>query len=76
MPNPVQSLPPKMLAQYAERARRGDYDHKIGQNIYEWYSGRTRISIIGCDAHAVGHVTRVSPREAEENEKRKTTRLT
>ncbi len=68
--NSAQLIPPKMLAQLAERARRGDYDEKLGSDIYSWFSGRTKTTIIGLD-RPVGTVSRVSVREAEAAQKRK-----
>lgn len=60
----AQIIPPKTLAQYVERARRGDYHAKIGTDIYQWFMGRTRVTVIGLD-HPVGTVSRMSPDEAK-----------
>ncbi len=68
--NSAQLIPPKMLAQLADRARRGDYDEKLGSDIYSWFNGRTKTTIIGLD-HPIGTVSRVSVQEAELAKKRK-----
>lgn len=68
--NSAQLVPPKMLAQLVERAKRGDYDEKLGSDIYSWFNGRTKTTIIGLD-HPIGTVSRISVHEAEVAQKRK-----
>ena len=55
-------LPPKMAAQFAERARRGEADAHIGYNIYEFYQGNQVICVIGLD-HPTGHIKKVTANE-------------
>lgn len=64
----IQSLPPKMTQQYAERARRGDYEYKLATDIFIWFSGNQEITLIGLDC-PTGHVkkhTTAGTRSAKE----------
>lgn len=66
MKNPPTVLPPKMLAQYTDRARRMDgcVTLNIGSNIYEFASGTTVITLIGLDGFN-GHYMK-DPHRADE----------
>ena len=58
----LQLLPPKMLAQYADRARKGDYQHRISDTIYHWFVGNQLVTVIlsQYSDHAVGHVQQLT----------------
>jgi len=58
----VWPIAPKMMLQFAERARRGEADNHVGSNIYEFYQGNQVICIIGLD-HPAGHIRKVSTDE-------------
>jgi len=58
----VWPIAPKMLLQFAERARRGEADNYVGSNIHEFYQGNQVVCIIGID-HPVGHIRKVSTDE-------------
>lgn len=59
-------LPPKMLAQYEQKARKGESDVNTG-NIHIFYvPPRQEICIILCgDTSAVGHSKKLSTQEWE-----------
>ena len=59
----VYPLPPKMTAQFAERAKRGDYHSKIGSDIFLWLQGNQEICVIGLDC-PTGHIKKLSQKEA------------
>lgn len=55
----TQLLPPKMLAQYIERAKNGDYEYKLKGDIYLWFSGNQEICVIGgCTGHVTKYTTK------------------
>jgi hypothetical protein len=57
----IMPLPPKMLADYAQKARDGKADEASGGGCFDFYVARQRISVILCgDDHAVGHVQRMT----------------
>lgn len=60
----VQALPPKMTLQYAERARRGDYEFKIGKDIFIWFVGNQQVCVIGLNV-PTGHIKKMSAKEVE-----------
>jgi hypothetical protein len=64
----VSGLPPKMTQQFADRAKRGDYHHKLGDNIFLWLQGHQEICLIGLD-YPTGHIKKLSTRELEEKKR-------
>jgi hypothetical protein len=69
----IHPLPPKMTLQFAERAKRGEYDNYVGSNIYEFFQGNQVICIIGL-SHPVGHIQKVSTQEMARRKSEATTR--
>jgi hypothetical protein len=67
MKSGVQSLPPKMAAQFAERAQRMDGCVTIGTDvspIYEWAQGSSVVTLIHTNP-PMGHVGK-DPRRADQ----------
>lgn len=62
--NNAQLLPPKMLAQYAARAAKGDYEYKLQGDIYIWFVGQQEITVIGL-ASPTGTCKKLTQRELE-----------
>lgn len=65
MANPYMALPPKMLAQYAAKARAGQADKTCG-NCFYFYSSRQEIvlQLFGLnDADAVGSIRQMKAQE-------------
>ena len=63
MKNPT-TLPPKMAAQYADRARRGDGCVRFGDVAWEWAQGTTVVCLISLDP-PMGHFGKDSSRADE-----------
>lgn len=61
----ISSLPPKMTLQFAERAKRGDYDNYVGSNIYQFFQGNQIVTLIGLK-HPTGHIKKVSTTDGDE----------
>jgi hypothetical protein len=58
-------LPPGMLKQYADRARKGDYQYHLKPDIYVWFVGFQAITVfINGDAQS-GHVTKRTASQLE-----------
>lgn len=60
----TQTLPPKFCAHYAERARNGDYEYKIGHEIYAWFQHNQKIVVVG-EKSPMGHLTQFTTKQAE-----------
>ena len=58
----VMQLPPKMTLQFAERAKRGEADNYLGDDIYEFFQGNQVVCLIGLD-NPTGHIQKVSAEE-------------
>lgn len=60
----ITALPPKMAAQYAERAKRMDGCVSVGSEFYEWAQGNNVICLINIDP-PMGHFGKDARRAAE-----------
>lgn len=62
----AQILPPKMAAQFAERARLGEADRSLGSGCYEFYQPKLNqvIALVGLDP-PTGHVRKVTTAEMQ-----------
>lgn len=57
----VQSLPPKMAAEFASKAREGKADLQLGNSCYIFYQGRNEICLVSIkEGKEQGHITRNS----------------
>lgn len=63
----IQNLPPKMAAQFAERAKRGEGKY-IGSQCYDFIQGNTRISLVSLDP-PIGHIQKLTQAEADKERK-------
>jgi hypothetical protein len=52
-------LPPKMCAQYAERARNNDFEFHLSPDIYVWFNGNQKVVVIGLDKPK-GHIVQLT----------------
>ena len=63
MAHGIHDLPPKMAAQFTERARRGEGRH-IGLNMYEFIQGNIRITLVSLDP-PIGYQEKITQAEAD-----------
>lgn len=57
-----QLLPPKIQAQFVDRAKRGDYHYSLGSGVFVWIRGNSVITILGDHA---GNVEKLTTKEIE-----------
>lgn len=62
--NTAMKLPPKMCAQYTERARNNDYEFHLKPDIYVWFNGNQKVVVIGLK-NSSGHVVKLTTAEVE-----------
>lgn len=64
-------LPPKMLAQYIARAERGDYQFRIADDIFCWFIGNQKVTLLHVpgSVYGRGHIVQHSASSAASEKK-------